>query len=155
MKTFRDYILHSKVIAYVPSSTVKDILVQADSEGRRGKWIAKLQEYDFEIKPTKLVKGQGLAKLLATSTFDMADENQMNPILDQENERNPQEPLGNPQKPTRTTQEPSHQDTDQTNEKNPKEPAQLVSPYFKDLAWYKDIIFYLQNLQFPSDMEKA
>ena len=42
MKAFRDYILHSKVIAYVPSSTVKDILVQADSEGRRGKWISKL-----------------------------------------------------------------------------------------------------------------
>ena len=75
MKAFRDYILHSKFIAYVPTSTVKDILVQEDNEGRRGKWISKLQEYDFEIKPTKLVKGQGLAKLLATSIFDISDEN--------------------------------------------------------------------------------
>ena len=57
MKAFRDYILHSKIIAYVPFSAVKDILVQSNSEGKRGKWIAKLQEYDFEIKPTKLVKG--------------------------------------------------------------------------------------------------
>lgn len=75
MKAFRDYILHSKAIAYVPSSTVKDILVQADSEGIRGKWISKLQEYDFEIKPTKLVKGQGLAKLLTASIPNITDEN--------------------------------------------------------------------------------
>ena len=79
----------------------------------------------------------------------------MNPILDQENERNPQEPLGNPQEPTRTTQEPSRQDTNQMNEQNPQEPAQSISSYFKDSAWYKDIIFYLQNLQCPPDMEKS
>ena len=35
-----------------------------DSEGKRGKWIAKIMEYDVDIKPTKLVKGQGFAKLL-------------------------------------------------------------------------------------------
>ncbi len=27
----------------------------------------------------------------------------------------------------------------------------MVSPYFKDSVWYKDIIFYLQNLQCPLD----
>lgn len=139
MKAFRDYILHSKVIAFVPSSTIKDILVQAGSEGRRGKWISKLQEYDFEIKPTKLVKGQGLTKLLATSAFDLADENHMNPILSDTGERNPQEPSGNPQEPLKTPQEPPHS----------------ISPYFRDSAWYKDIIFYLQNLQCPPDMEKS
>jgi hypothetical protein len=32
---------------------------------KRSKWIARLIEFDVEIKPTKLVKGQGLAKLLA------------------------------------------------------------------------------------------
>ena len=31
----------------------------------RSKWIAKILEFDLEIKPTKLIKGQGLAKLLA------------------------------------------------------------------------------------------
>jgi hypothetical protein len=40
-------------------------LNQPDSDGKRGKWIEKIQEYDLEIKPTKLIKGQGLAKLLA------------------------------------------------------------------------------------------
>jgi hypothetical protein len=34
-------------------------------DGRRSKWIAKILEFDLEIRPTKLVKGQGLAKLLA------------------------------------------------------------------------------------------
>ena len=64
LKFFRIYVLHSKVIAYVPNAAIKDVLTQLDSEGKRGKWIAKIMEYDVDIKPTKLVKGQGLAKLL-------------------------------------------------------------------------------------------
>ena len=67
LKFFRIYVLHSKVLAYVPNSAVKEILAQPDSEGKRGRWIAKVMEYDVEIKPTKLVKGQGLAKLLTES----------------------------------------------------------------------------------------
>ena len=57
LKFFRIYVLHSKILAYVPSSTVKEILVQPNSEGKRGRWIAKVMEYDVDIKPTKLVKG--------------------------------------------------------------------------------------------------
>ena len=64
LKDFRVYILHSHILAYVPNTVVKDVLVQTDPEERRGKWIAALLEYDVEIKPTKLVKGQGLAKLM-------------------------------------------------------------------------------------------
>jgi hypothetical protein len=67
LKYFRVHVLHSKIIAYVPSASVKDILIQPDIDGRRSKWIAKILEFDLEIKPTKLVKGQGLAKLLAES----------------------------------------------------------------------------------------
>jgi hypothetical protein len=67
LKDFRVYVLHSRVTAYVPSASVKDILIQPDIDGRRGKWIAKILEFDLEIKPTKLVKGQGLAKLLVES----------------------------------------------------------------------------------------
>ena len=37
---------------------------QQDCLGVRGKWVSKIQEYDLEIKPTKLIKGQGLAKML-------------------------------------------------------------------------------------------
>jgi hypothetical protein len=64
LKAFRTYVLQSKIIAYVPSATVKDILIQPDIDGRRSKWIAKILEFDLEIRPTKLIKGQGLAKLL-------------------------------------------------------------------------------------------
>ena len=42
LKYFRDYILHSKVITYILGSTIKDILYQADSEGRRGKLISTI-----------------------------------------------------------------------------------------------------------------
>jgi hypothetical protein len=67
LKAFRVYVLHSKITAYVPSASVKDILIHLDIDGRRGKWISKILEFDLEIKPTKLIKGQGLAKLLAES----------------------------------------------------------------------------------------
>jgi hypothetical protein len=70
LKSFRVYVLHSKVTTYVPSTSVKDILVQPDVDGKRGRWIAKILEFDLEIKPTKLVKGQGLAKLLAISNCE-------------------------------------------------------------------------------------
>jgi hypothetical protein len=69
LKSFRNYVLHSKVIAYVPNSAIKDILVQPVSDGKRDRWLSKIQEFDLEVKLTKLVKGQGLAKLLAESNF--------------------------------------------------------------------------------------
>ena len=67
LKFFIIYVLHSKVIAYVPNAAIKYVLNQTDSEGKRGKWIAKIMEYDVDIRPTKLIKGQGLSKLLADS----------------------------------------------------------------------------------------
>jgi hypothetical protein len=71
LKDFRTYILHSHIIAYVPNNVVRDILTQPDPEGRRGKWIVVMMEYDLEIKPTKLIKGQGLAKLMVQSNCDV------------------------------------------------------------------------------------
>jgi hypothetical protein len=75
LKAFRIYILHAKVIAYVPSSSMKDVLTQPDIDGKRDKWIAKLIEFDIEVKPTKLVKGQGLAKILTEENYDLLDIN--------------------------------------------------------------------------------
>lgn len=57
LKAFRIYILHSKLIAYVPSASVKDVLTQPNADGRRDKWIANLNEINIELKPTKLVRG--------------------------------------------------------------------------------------------------
>ena len=69
------YILHSRVIAYVPSATIKYILTKSDLNGRRSKWIVVLLEYDLEIKPTKLIKSQGLAKIMDQSNYDALDIN--------------------------------------------------------------------------------
>eukprot|EP00253_Pinus_taeda_P025418 PITA_25418 len=89
LKDFRVYILHSHILAYVPNAVVKDVLVQADPEGRRGKWIAALLEYDIEIKPTKLVKGQGLAKLMAESNLHALDINLIVAMSDENGEEPP------------------------------------------------------------------
>ena len=35
LKSFRVYILHSKIIGYVPNIVVKDILMQPDTEGKK------------------------------------------------------------------------------------------------------------------------
>eukprot|EP00253_Pinus_taeda_P027006 PITA_27006 len=88
LKDFRVYILHSHILAYVPNAAVKDILVQADPEGRRGKWIAALLEYDVEIKPTKLIKGQGLAKIMVETNLQVHDINLIASMSD-EDEENP------------------------------------------------------------------
>ena len=86
LKDFQVYILHSHILAYVPNAAVKDVLVQTDPEGRRGKWIAALLEYDVEIKPTKLVKGQGLAKLMAESNLHALDINLIAAMSDENEE---------------------------------------------------------------------
>eukprot|EP00253_Pinus_taeda_P013835 PITA_13835 len=44
VKDFRIYVLHSHIVAYMPNTVIKDILTQADPDGKRGKWIAKLLE---------------------------------------------------------------------------------------------------------------
>ena len=75
LKDFRVYILHSPIVAYVPSAAVKDILTQLDPEGRRAKWIPILLEYDLEIKHIKLIKGQRLAKLMVETGVNDVDIN--------------------------------------------------------------------------------
>eukprot|EP00253_Pinus_taeda_P021677 PITA_21677 len=77
IKDFRIYILYSHIIAYVPNAAVKYILTQEGIEGKRGKWIAIVLEYDIEIKPTKLIKGQGLAKLMIETNFQSLDINEL------------------------------------------------------------------------------
>ena len=74
LKYFRVYILQSHIIAFVPHIVFKDILNQ-DPDGKRGKWIAIILEYDLEIRPTKLIKGQGLVKLMVESNFQALDIN--------------------------------------------------------------------------------
>jgi ribonuclease HI len=119
LKAFRVYVLHSKIIAYVPSASVKDILIQPDMDGKRGKWIAKILEFDLEIKPTKLIKGQGLAKLLAESNCKALGINFVN------------------------------------------EQAESSNKHFQGALplaacdWYKDILYFLQELKPPDGLGKS
>jgi len=37
LKVFKVYVFHSKFVAYVPSASVKEILIHPDIDGRRSK----------------------------------------------------------------------------------------------------------------------
>ena len=78
LKDFRFYVLHSKFIAYVPSTSVEDTLIHPDIDERRIKWISKILEFDLEINPTKIVKGQGLSNLLVESNCKALGFNSIN-----------------------------------------------------------------------------
>jgi hypothetical protein len=127
LKDFRTYVLHSKIIAYVPTSAVKDILVQADSDGKRGRWIAKIQEFDLDFKPTKLVKGQGLAILLAESNFQALGMN------------NAQEEEG----------------WIDMNEIDDQIIENKIEEKFISSDWYKDIVTYLLTLKCPDELSSS
>jgi hypothetical protein len=57
LKAFRVYVLQSSITTYVPSSSVKEILVQPNKEGKGWKWIVNLMEYGLHINPTKIING--------------------------------------------------------------------------------------------------
>jgi hypothetical protein len=123
LKAFRIYVLHSKIIAYVPSAVVKDILIQPDLDGRRSKWIAKILEFDLEIKPTKLIKGQGLAKLLAEANCQALGVSFINECLGIQQGR--------------------------LSEIDPQR-----EPPLAQCPWYKDVIYFLQELRPPDGLQR-
>jgi hypothetical protein len=75
VKHFRSYILknHTKVI--VPHPVVRSLFTQQEMGERRGNWMVVIQEFDLDIKPTKIVRGQGLCKLVAESQDLIESEN--------------------------------------------------------------------------------
>jgi hypothetical protein len=103
--------------------SVKDILIQPDLDGRKSKWIVKILEFDLEINPTKLVKGQGLANLLVESNCKYLGVNFINTCS-----KNQQAEL-----------------SDKSSQDNPP---------LTECAWYKDIIYFLQELKPPDGMGK-
>lgn len=64
LKHFRFYILNSHSISLVPNIVGNSILTQQEFGTKQGNWVAKIQEYDMEIKPTKLVHGKGLCQFI-------------------------------------------------------------------------------------------
>jgi hypothetical protein len=53
------------------------------------KWIVVILEYDIEIKPTKLIKGQGLSKLMFESNFHALDIKFLVAVDEQEEQETP------------------------------------------------------------------
>jgi hypothetical protein len=127
LKAFRTYVLHYKVIAYVLNSSVKDILVQTDNDGKRGRWLAKIQEFNLEVKPTKLVKGQGLAKLLAESNFRALG-------------------INSSQK---------EEELVDVNELEDQIVENRIEEKFASSNWYKNIVTYLLTLNCPTDLSPS
>eukprot|EP00253_Pinus_taeda_P003813 PITA_03813 len=86
-RAIRDAALKYNIIEKQALALVKALKdFRTDPEGRRGKWIAALLEYDVEIKPTKLVKGQGLAKLMAESNLHALNINMIAAMSDENEE---------------------------------------------------------------------
>ena len=128
LKAFRIYILHSKVVAYVPSASVKDVLTQPDIDGKRAKWIAKFIEFNIEVKPTKLVKGQGLAKLMAEENCSLLDINCMG----------------------------SNSGGEQTEEAaEEQEQNQSLAENLATCEWYSSVVHFLQKLEVPPGLSSS
>ena len=103
---------------------MKEILIQLDIHGKISKWIANILEFDLELKPTKLVKGQCLAILLVESNCKALGVNFMST-----NYINQQFDIQNNNLQINSNQ--------------------------AECSWYKDIIYFLQNLQPPTGLEKT
>ena len=71
VKSFWPYLVGAEVIAYVPNAAVKDIFRQFETTGRRCCWINQIQEFNIDIQITNLVRGQGLAKLMAEINMEV------------------------------------------------------------------------------------
>ncbi|KAH9310331.1 hypothetical protein KI387_044736, partial [Taxus chinensis] len=52
----------------------------------RGNWIVKVQEYDLDIRPTKLVRGKGLCQLMAENKDSEVPEEKADHIDGEQNE---------------------------------------------------------------------
>ena len=105
-------------------------MTQPDIDGKRAKWIAKLIEFDVEVKPTKLVKGLGLAKLMAKENCELMGINftcvrsaKVQTMVAAETEVN----------------------QDQNN-------SPSVAENISSCEWYSGIINFLQKLEVPPDL---
>jgi hypothetical protein len=61
----------------VPYPAVRNLLVQKELGEKRVNWVTSLQEYDIEITPAQIVRGQGLCKLVTDSATGQQEENDM------------------------------------------------------------------------------
>ena len=67
VKHYRPYLLNSRTKVIVLYATIRNVLIQKELGEKRAHSMTALQEYDLEIKPAKIVRGQGLCQLSAQS----------------------------------------------------------------------------------------
>jgi hypothetical protein len=48
--------------------------VQKELGEKRANWVTSLQEYDLEISPTQIMRGQGLCKLVVDSEIEQQED---------------------------------------------------------------------------------
>ena len=65
IKKSKPYILQNHTKVVVPHPAVRSLFVQKELGEQRGNWMTAIQEYDLELKPVTIVRGQGLCKLAA------------------------------------------------------------------------------------------
>jgi hypothetical protein len=75
-KHFRSYLLKSRMKVIVPYPAIRNLLVQKELGEKRANWVTSLQEYNLEITPTQIVRGQGLCKLFADSPAGQQEESE-------------------------------------------------------------------------------
>ena len=58
------YILKNRTKFVVPHPTVRSLFVQKELGEQRENWVTFLHEYDLELEPATVIKGQGLCKFI-------------------------------------------------------------------------------------------
>jgi len=58
-------------VAYIPLALVKLMLNQYELREKWINWVTMIQEYDLDVRPTKIFKGQGLYNFLVESLMEM------------------------------------------------------------------------------------
>ena len=77
VKACRCYLMGARVVAFVPTTSMKDIFSQKEVFGRRCRWINRIQEFNIDIQITKLVRDQGFAKLMIEENLKANQINQL------------------------------------------------------------------------------
>ena len=80
IKHFRSFLLknHTKII--VPFSAVRQLLMQRELGEKRANWVTALQEYDAEIRPYNIVRGQGFFGMLTGASHLSSEEDSGNNV---------------------------------------------------------------------------
>lgn len=70
MKHFRPYLLKSQTKVIVLYPVVRNLFIQKELGEVCAHWMTTLQDYDLEIKPSKIVRGQSLCQMAAEVVAD-------------------------------------------------------------------------------------